>query len=101
MGGRGGMGRGGRTGGYPGGEGSRGTGDRPLEGPALFAGESAVLTKYLERVGDDVIGELADAQMRGATVDEAFAKRNMGTVSVVDADWRSWLLERADILRRQ
>jgi hypothetical protein len=66
----------------------------------LFAAQSTVLSTYLARAGADVIGELIDVQISGKPIDDVFAKRQMGGVQQVDADWRGWLLERADLLNR-
>jgi len=96
MGGRGGMG-GGSRGGSSGGSGAR---TIPLQGPALFTAESAVLGKYFARVSYEVIGEMIDAQIAGKPIDDVFAKRSLGTVLEVDADWKAWLIRRADVLNR-
>lgn len=102
-GGRGGMGGMG-GGGFPGGSGGPpGGADRtfPLQGLALFAAQSAVLGKYFEHTGYDVVGDVIDAQIMGKAIDDVFAKHNMGNVLQVDADWRDWLARRADVLNRR
>jgi hypothetical protein len=99
---RGGMGgRGGLGGGRRGGSGESGERSFPLQGPALFAAQSAVLSKYFERSGPDIVGELIDARITGKPIDDVFAKHNLGPVQQVDADWRNWLAERADLLTRR
>ena len=97
MGGMGGMGGGGR-GGPPGGASER---TFPLQGLALFTAQSAVLAKYFEHDGIGVVGEALDAQITGKPIDDVFAKHNMGSVAQMDADWRSWLMRRADVLNRR
>lgn len=106
-GGRGGMG-GGMGGGRGGGMGGRGAppsgaSERtfPLQGLALFAAQSAVLGKYFARTGYEVVGELIDAQMTGMPIDDVFAKHNLGSLLQVDAEWRGWLTQRADMLNRR
>ena len=105
MGGRGGGGRG-FPGGRPPGDGGQGeprSGARsvPLQGAALFIAQSAVLAKYFARTQIDAIGNLIDAQIKGTPIEDLFAKYNLGSVEQVDADWRSWLTQRADMLNRQ
>jgi hypothetical protein len=120
--GRGGMGGGGRGGvGGIGGGGSRGgmggrggggmgrgssgrsEGARPmpaLQGAALFDAQSIVLGHYLSRQGYDLIGTLVDAQILGGSVDDVFAKRNLGTPDQMEVDWRRWLQDRATAVER-
>jgi len=107
MGGRGGMGGGrgiGGRGGMGGGRSMPGGSSEhtiPLQGPALFAAESAVLSKYFARAGADVVGEIIDARITGKPIDDVLAKHNLGTVQQVEDDWRNWLAERADMLTRR
>ncbi len=98
-GGRGGMGGGGGAarGGRAGGE-SRERPIPPLRDAALFTAQSAVFGKYLERAGYEVIGELLTAQMGGASLDDVFARHEMGAIAQVDADWRRWVAARAATL---
>ncbi len=96
-GGTGGRGRGGVGGGRSGARG--GEGQRALSGPALFAAQSAALSKYFARVGYDVLGELADAQMVGKSIEDVLVRHNLGTLGQADADWRAWLNARADVLK--
>jgi hypothetical protein len=108
-GGRGGMGgggRGGMGGGFPGGPGGGppgGSKERtfPLQGVALFAAQSAVLTKYFARTDSDLVGDLIDAQITQQPVEAVLAKHSMGNLQQVDADWRSWVVQRADVLNRR
>ena len=109
-GGRGGMGggRGGMGGGFPGGPPGRGgppsgASERsfPLQGLALFTAQSAVLGKYFAHTGYDVVGDVIDAQVTGKPIDDVFTKHNLGGLVQADADWRGWLLERADLLNRR
>jgi len=91
------MGGGGRRGA----SGESGERSTPLQGPALFAAQSAVLSKYFARSGADVIGELLDARITGKPIDDVFTRHNLGSVQQVDDDWRGWLAERADLLSRR
>ncbi len=84
--------------GAPGGSGEH---SFPLQGPALFAAQSAVLSKYLVRSGPEVVGDLIDARITGKPIDDVFTKHNLGTVQQVDDDWHGWLAERADMLTRR
>jgi hypothetical protein len=102
MGGRG--GRGGMGGGRDGMGAARGAphggeGQRMLSGPAVFAAQSAALSKYFARAGYDIVGELADAQMTGKPIEEVLTRHNLGTLGQADADWRAWLSSRADVLK--
>ena len=105
-GGRGGMGGGppgggspgGRPGGPPGGSRER---SFPLQGMALFAAQSAVLTKYFARTDGALPGDLIDAQITQQPIEAVLAKHSLRGLQQVDADWRSWVVERADMLNRR
>ena len=95
------MGGGGFPGGGRGAPGGSGERTFPLQGLALFTAQSAVLTKYFARSGADVAGELIDAQITEKPVEAVLTKHNMGTLQQVDADWRGWVIQRADVLNRR
>ena len=103
-GGRGGMGRGGRGGGMGGGRGGgmprRGDDENRLMGPMLFGAESALFAKYLSREGNTLIGEIVDAQIAGKTVSEVLSAHKLPAVNEMDADFRAWVVRRADSLNK-
>lgn len=88
----------GGAGGTPGGVGER---NLPLQGLALFSAQSAVLEKYPARISYEFVAQLLDAQITGKTVDDVFTQRGLGSVFQLDADWRNWLAQRADLLNRR
>jgi hypothetical protein len=100
----GGMGRGGGRRGRGGGAPSGGEGERasapPLEGLALYAAESAALGRYLSREGDDLIGQLVDAQVQGQPLDGVLSARGLGEMPKVESDWRYWVSQHASTENR-
>lgn len=87
------MGRGGgRRGGIGSGSERRPT-EAPLEGMALYVAESAALGRYLSRQGDEVIGQLIDAQIQGQPIDGFFPAHSLGDLVMVDADFRAWVAQ--------
>ena len=67
----------------------------------MFAAQSAVLTKYFARIDSDLVGNLIDAQITQQPVEAVLAKHSVRSLQQLDVDWRSWVVERADMLNRR
>jgi hypothetical protein len=83
---------GGRGGGQPGGQ----TGfSFALRGADLFNVQSLLLGRYLRREGYEFIGQLADAQIGGKTIEDALPALKSYDLTRMETDWRRWVVDRA------